>query len=240
MTGFFVDWGKTSPCTSEEHSALNQILLMKALETMAVCAKLLDIKTDYRIKCSEELRNKIKQTFWSYRQKAYLHAIEDGKSDPTSPKFPNIFAILYGSGPYQEDPGDYEERYTEPCPAVLHTPYMRFYELEALCMMGYHTKVLQEIRDYWAACCVREPPRSGKNMCLRKTAFNTGNVRTPLQHEIALPCLGSLARLSAGQVLPRCPACKPGYQEFEVRPVLGDLEWMEGSVPTPYGMIQSR
>ena len=30
---------------------------------------------------------------------------------------------------------------------------------------------------------------------------------------------------------------KAGYEEFEIRPVLGDLEWMEGDVPTPHGMI---
>jgi len=30
---------------------------------------------------------------------------------------------------------------------------------------------------------------------------------------------------------------KPGYAEYEVRPSLGDMEWMEGAVPTPHGMI---
>jgi hypothetical protein len=30
---------------------------------------------------------------------------------------------------------------------------------------------------------------------------------------------------------------KPGYEEFEVQPMLGDLEWMEGTVPTPFGTI---
>ena len=40
--------------------------------------------------------------------------------------------------------------------------------------------------------------------------------------------MGRLARLSIGQVL---------FEEFEIRPVLGDLDWMEGDVPTPHGMI---
>jgi hypothetical protein len=30
---------------------------------------------------------------------------------------------------------------------------------------------------------------------------------------------------------------KPGYQEYEVRPSLGGLDWLEGDVPTPHGMI---
>ena len=30
---------------------------------------------------------------------------------------------------------------------------------------------------------------------------------------------------------------KPGYEEYEVKPVLGGLQWMEGSVPTPFGLV---
>ncbi|MBR7169275.1 MAG: alpha-rhamnosidase, partial [Alistipes sp.] len=29
----------------------------------------------------------------------------------------------------------------------------------------------------------------------------------------------------------------PGYATYEVRPVLGGLEWMEGTIPTPQGEI---
>ena len=31
---------------------------------------------------------------------------------------------------------------------------------------------------------------------------------------------------------------KPGFEEYAVRPDLGGLEWMEGSVPTPNGAIR--
>jgi len=90
----FVDW-VDFPMHKHGTLCFEQILFMKAMETMAVCAKLLGIKTGYRVK-SEELRNKIKQTFWSYEQKAYFHAIEDGKMNKQITKFPNMFAILYG------------------------------------------------------------------------------------------------------------------------------------------------
>ena len=33
---------------------------------------------------------------------------------------------------------------------------------------------------------------------------------------------------------------KAGYREFSVHPVLGGLDWMEGSVPTPQGTISVR
>ena len=31
---------------------------------------------------------------------------------------------------------------------------------------------------------------------------------------------------------------KPGYEEYEVKPELGGLEWMEGEVPAPFGKIR--
>ena len=31
---------------------------------------------------------------------------------------------------------------------------------------------------------------------------------------------------------------KAGYEEYEVRPVLGGLKWMRGAVPTPFGLIR--
>ena len=33
---------------------------------------------------------------------------------------------------------------------------------------------------------------------------------------------------------------EPGFKKASVKPFLGDLEWVEGSVPTPYGLIEVR
>ncbi|WP_228552429.1 alpha-L-rhamnosidase C-terminal domain-containing protein [Gracilibacillus salitolerans] len=30
---------------------------------------------------------------------------------------------------------------------------------------------------------------------------------------------------------------EPGCRVIEIRPTLGDLEWVEGSFPTPYGTL---
>ena len=69
--------------------------------------------------------------------------------NPHITKFPNMFAILYGLAYQEEREEIMKSVMLNPAIDPITTPYMRFYELEALCMMGYHTKVLQEIRDYW-------------------------------------------------------------------------------------------
>ena len=33
---------------------------------------------------------------------------------------------------------------------------------------------------------------------------------------------------------------KAGYEEYEIRPTLGGLKWMEGTIPTPNGEIRVR
>ena len=235
----FVDW-VDFPMHKRGVLCFEQILLMKALETMALCAKLLGInKSDYRVK-AEGLRNKVNQTFWSYDHKAYFHAIEEGTINRQITKFPNMFAILYGLA--------YEEQRREIMQSVMlnaaipaiTTPYMRFYELETLCMDNRQTQVLQEMRDYWGGM-LREgattfwekyvPTESGR----QHLAMYGRPYGKSLCHAWGASPVYLLGKYYLG-VRPT----KPGYKEFEVRPALGDLDWMEGDVPTPHGMIHVR
>ena len=214
-----------------------QILLMKAMETMAACAKLLGInKSDYRVK-AEELRNKIKQTFWSYDRKAYYHAIEEGKMNQQITKFPNMFAILYGLAYEEERHEIMKSVMLNPSIAPITTPYMRFYELETLCIDGLQTQVLQEIRDYWGGML-----HEGATSFWEK--YNPEETGTQHLAMYGRPYGKSLCHAWGaspiyliGKYYLGVQPTKPGYEEYLVKPVLGDLQWMEGNVPTPFGKI---
>ena len=45
----------------------------------------------------------------------------------------------------------------------ITTPYMRFYELEALCAMGEQNYVLKEMKDYWGGMLKLGATSFGKN-----------------------------------------------------------------------------
>ena len=231
----FVDW-VDFPMHKRGTLCFEQILLMKALETMALCAKLLGHKSDYRIK-AEQLRNRIKQTFWSYERKAYLHAIEDGRMNPQVTKFPNMFAILYGLAYEEERQEIMRSVMLNPDIPAITTPYMRFYELETLCLDQRHVEVLSEMRQYWGGMLDEGattfwekyvPSEQGS----QHLAMYGRPYGKSLCHAWGAAPLYLLGRYFLG-VRPT----KPGYKEFEVQPVLGDLEWMEGTVPTPFGTI---
>lgn len=232
----FVDW-VDFPMHKRGILCFEQILFCKALETMALCAKVLGInKSTYRVK-AEELRNKVKQTFWSYEDKAYLHAIEDGVMNRQITKFPNMFAIIYGYA--------YEEQRQEIMKSVMlnpnidpiTTPYMRFYELETLCIDGLHTQVLQEMRNYWGGM-LREGATSfwEKYVPTETGTQHLAMYGRPYGKSLCHAWGASPVYLLGKYYLGVKPT-KPGYEEYEVRPALGDLEWMKGDVPTPHGMI---
>ena len=231
----FVDW-VDFPMHKRGTLCFEQILLMKAMETMAVCSKLLNIKTDYRVK-SESLRNKIKQTFWSYGQKAYYHAIEDGKINKQITKFSNMFAILYGLAYEEERHEIMQSVMLNPVIDPITTPYMRFYELETLCIDGLQEQVLQEMKAYWGGM-LREGATSfwEKYNPEEKGAQHLAMYGRPYGKSLCHAWGASPIYLIGKYFLGVRPT-KPGYEEYEVHPALGGLKWMEGDVPTPFGKI---
>ena len=237
----FVDW-VDFPMHKRGTLCFEQILLMKAMETMALCAKLVLPTTPdgspsaYRVK-AEELRNKIKQTFWSYEQKAYYHAIEDGTMNRPITKFPNMFAILYGLAYEEERREIMQSVMLNPDVPAITTPYMRFYELETLLIDGRHEQVLKEIRDYWGGM-LREGATSfwEKYVPSESGTQHLAMYGRPYGKSLCHAWGASPVYLLGKYYLGVRPT-RPGYEEFEIRPSLGDLDWLEGDVPTPHGMI---
>lgn len=250
----FVDW-VDFPMHKRGTLCFEQILLCKSLETMSLCATVLrdnpltsppqgsitleEYSADaekYSI-LEKSLRTKLKPTFWDDKRKAFMHAIEDGVMNRQITKFPNMFAIIYG---YLSD----EERQTVMSSVMLNpeieaitTPYMRFYELEALCLMGLQTQVLTEIRDYWGGM-VNEGATSfwEKYNPQDKGTQHLTMYGRPYGKSLCHAWGASPIYLLGKYYLGVSPTT-PGYTEYEVRPALGGLEWIKGDVPTPFGKI---
>lgn len=251
----FVDW-VDFPMHKRGVLCFEQILFTKALETMATCATLLrdhpldnppqgsitpdEYESDmlaYGV-LSRQLLTKWKTAFWSEEKHAYLHAIENGETNPQITKFPNMFAILYGYATPAEQKTIQEHVMDNGNIEKITTPYMRFYELETLCMCGEQKKVLEEMKSYWGGMLHEgvttfwekyNPKEHGKE---HLTMYGRPYGKS-LCHAWGASPLYLLGKYFLG-VRP----VKPGYEEYEVRPVLGGLEWMSGEVPTPFGKIQ--
>ncbi|MBQ3634180.1 MAG: alpha-rhamnosidase [Bacteroidales bacterium] len=237
----FVDWAD-KPMDKRGQLSFEQILFVRAVESMASVAKTIGEKGDAEKyeRQARELKGKIKEFFWDEGKKAIVHNRLNGVKSEEVFKFSSIFAILF-------DTMTDADKETLKTSVVMNddilkitTPYMRFYEMEALCRLGEQQRVMKEMKDYWGGMIQQgattfwekyNPTDSGRSH-LQMYGRPYGK---SLCHAWGASPIYLLGRYFLG-VSPT----KPGYEEYEVRPSLADLKWMEGDVPTPFGKVHVR
>ena len=233
----FVDW-VDFPMHKRGTLCFEQILFVEALRAMAVCCTICEDEDDgyYQMEAERTLK-KVKELFWSEQHHAFLHAIEDGQMNPQITKFPNMFAILYDLVSEEEKQQMMQSVILNKDIPAITTPYMRFYELAALCEMGLQKEVLPEIKAYWGGML-----REGATSFWEK--YNPEENGTQHLAMYGRPYGKSLCHAWGaspvylmGKFYLGVKPTKPGYAEYEVKPTLGGLEWMEGEVPTPFGKV---
>ncbi len=243
----FVDWAD-GPMSKKGKLAFEQVLFCRSLETMALCARLADNGSDetkYR-ELSSQLKSKLLPTFWDESRKALVHNVDNGRKSDQITRYANMFAVFY----------DYfsDRQKRDVARNVIHndkimkitTPYMRFYELEALCVMGEQTDVLRQMKDYWGGMMslgattfwekynpeLNDKKRSAEDNFKAQLPMYGRPYGKSLCHAWGASPVYLLGRYFLG-----VEPTKPGYEEYSVKPVLGGLKWMEGTVPTPNGSV---
>ena len=230
--GRFIDWPSNDQ-PDVIHAGL-QALTVRALEAGASMAETLgdNVLQKECADVAKEMRTYVPDAVGN-SQAAALLAIED-MMDPEEAS-----AIILKNGP---------EKFTS---------FMGYYLLEALAKGGRHAESMQLISDYW-----------GRMLDLGATTFwedfNYNDAKNAARIDEIVPegqfdihadggawcyvglrhsfchgwASGPTAWLS-GHVLGIEPV-EPGFRTVRICPHLGDLEWAEGTFPTPYGLIEVR
>ena len=262
----FVDW-VDFPMHKRGILCFEQILLYRSLQTMQLCADIVgDHSRNYEA-LAKALKNKTDQLFWDNEKKAYLHAMEEDPS-PTLPregdysaahnsgsswtlntqitKFPNMMALLYDFVDAARSKEILDHVMLNADVPAITTPYMRFYELAALCQMGKQEEVLKEIKSYWGGMLqegatsfwekynptLSPSPKGADGIGRAHLEMYGRPYGKSLCHAWGASPLYLLGKYYLG-VIPT----RPGYRTYDVRPHLGGLIWMRGAVPTPFGPI---
>ena len=234
----FIDWADFKMSKAGEVS-FEQLLFCRSLETMALCANLMDDTENEKLyaQLAADLKAKLFSVFWSDTQNAFIHNRENGVASKQVTPFTNMFAVLFNYLDQEKTRAVKENVLLNPHALKITTPYMRFYELEALCALGEQNYVLDEIRDYW-----------GGMLDLGATSFwekyNPKEKYPDLLGMYGRPFGKSLCHswgaspvYLLGKYFLGVKSVEPGYQSYTVEPCLGDLQWIEGDVPTPDGII---
>lgn len=234
----FIDWAE-KPMDKKGEVSFEELLYCRSLETMALCADLLDRPNDRQTysDLASNVKNILMKEFWDKSQGAFVHNKINGVSDGTVTRYTNMFAIFFDYLSEKQKKEVKEKVILNPNIMKITTPYMRFYELEAMCTMGETNYVMQEMRSYWGGMLQEgattfwekyDPNEKG----VEHLAMYQRPYRKSLCHAWGASPIYLLGKYYVG-VKPTAA----GYATFEIRPELGGLQWIQGSVPTPHGAI---
>ena len=138
----FVDWAdfdRDGPLCAE------QMLLAAALGVMARFAPESEACA-YR-QAREQLLSEIDRCFWDEEKQAYIDSFTSGRRHVT--RHANILAVLFDLVSPERQKLIARKVLFNPAVPAITTPYFRFFELDALCKLGYLREVLSEIKSYW-------------------------------------------------------------------------------------------
>ncbi|MCD8291992.1 MAG: alpha-rhamnosidase [Prevotella sp.] len=240
MTGdwVFVDWAD-EPMDKHGQLAFEQILFKKSLEAISAVAEITGDSEGCEKygKLADVLGAKLIPYFWNDNKQALIHNRINGKQGDSLFRYPNIFAVLYGYLTKEQQESVKRTVILNDDVLKITTPYMRFYELEALCILGEQNRVMKEIKSYWGGMLMEgattfwekyNPDEHG----VKKYAMYGRPYGKSLCHAWGASPIYLLGKYFLG-VKPT----KPGYEEYKVSPALGGLDWIEGKVPTPFGSV---
>ncbi|WP_240676103.1 alpha-L-rhamnosidase-related protein [Botryobacter ruber] len=234
----FIDWA--DGLSKQGEVSFEQLLLARSLETMALSAEIAgDQQGAARYnKLAAEMKKKLFDIYWSDEKQALVHSRVEGKQTDNVTRYSNMFAIFFDYFTEKQKQAVKQNVLLNDKVQKITTPYMRFYELEALCAMGEQDYVLKEMKDYWGGMLdlgatsfweKYDPNEKGaEHYAMYGREFGKS-----LSHAWGASPIYLLGKYYLG-VKP----LSAGYNTYEVVPVLGGLKWMEGTVPTPNGDIK--
>ncbi|MDR3367018.1 MAG: alpha-rhamnosidase [Prevotellaceae bacterium] len=234
----FVDWAEFAMSKKGELS-MEQLLFCRSLEAMAVCAEVAGEgeKAAQYAALAGELKPTLFDSFWSKEKNALVHNRVNGRQSEQITPYANMFAVLLGYLNAAQTQAVKQNVLLNPNALKITTPYMRFYELEALCALGEQQRVMKEIKDYWGGMLKLGATSFWEKYDPRESgAQHLAMYGRPYGRSLCHAWGASPIYLLGKYYLGVQPVA-PGYDEFSIRPHLGGLKWIDGKVPTPGGSI---
>lgn len=232
----FIDWAEMDK-TGEV--SFEQLLLAKSLDAVAISARIAnDIPSAEKYeRLAADLKRKIFEVFWSKDKNAFIHNRKDGVVADVVTRYANMFSILFNYVNPETKQKIKDHVILNDKIQSITTPYMKFYELAALCETGEMSKAMEFVRDYWGGM-------------LKLGATSIWEAYDPNQTGVAhyemygRPFGKSLCHAWGanpvylfGKYLLGVQPTSPGYLTYSITPSLAGLKWIEGNVPTPNGNI---
>lgn len=233
----FIDWA--AGLSKQGELSFEQLLFCRSLEAMSLCAGIAgDEKGEITYnQLASELKEKIFSLYWNDKKQALVHSRINGAQTDNVTRYSNMFSIFFNYFNDAQKQAVKKSVLLNDSVQKITTPYMRFYELEALCAMGEQEYVLKEMKNYWGGMLKLgatsfweeyNPEKKGNE----HYAMYGREFGKSLCHAWGASPIYLLGRYYLG-----VEPSSAGYATYSIQPKLGGLQWMEGKVPTPSGEI---
>ena len=234
----FIDWA--AGLSKKGEVSFEQMLFARSLETMALCSAIVNDSEGHQRyqNLADDLKKKIFSIYWNPSKHALVHSRVNGVQTDNVTRYANMFGIFFNYFNDQQKQEVKTHVLLNDSIQKITTPYMHFYELEALCAMGEQDYVLKQIKDYWGGMLnlgatsfweEYDPSKKGaEHYAMYGREFGKS-----LCHAWGASPIYLLGKYFLG-VKPM----SPGYATYSIEPNLGGLKWMQGTVPTPSGNIE--
>jgi alpha-L-rhamnosidase len=228
----FIDWAdidKTGAVCAQ------QMLLLKSIESYIECAKLIGEEYSAYSERFGTLKQSINDYYWDEQKGAFIDSFESGKRNVT--RHANIFALLFGYADEKQRESIIDHVLLNDEITQIKTPYFKFYELEALCHIGKTDTVIKRMKEYW-----------GEMIDAGATSFwEEFTVGIPWQEQLGMYGMkygkslchawGASPIYLLGRYFLGIRPTAPGYEAFEVHPMLDFFQWVEAEIPVKNGMV---
>lgn len=232
----FVDWAKID---NRGEVALEQMLFYISLKSMAELSLTVGEKETAKnyFEKAENVHQQLDK-FWDDDLGAYVHSFKDGVSDKTVTRHANMFALLYDlCGEKRKNSIKKNVLLNDKVDALL-TPYMRFYELSALCEVGEFDYVFEELNSYWGGMI----SEGATSFWEQYNPKDVGDARyamygRPFGKSLCHAWGASPLYLIGKYFIGLTPA-EAGYESFNLCPKLKYFKSLEVTLPTNIGEVK--
>ena len=232
----FIDWSPMDKCGA---IAAEQMLLIAAYRAMARITEAVAADgSPALLEKADALAARVRKYYWSEEKGAFIDSYTSGRASVT--RHANIFAVIFGIATEKECASILKNVLKNDAVTKITTPYFAGYELDALAMLGEIPAIEETLTSYYGGMIALgaktiweeyQPDKKG----IEHYAMYAGKYEKSLCHAWGAGPIYLFGKYYLG-VRPTAP----GYATFEVRPQLGGLTEIEGTVPFPGGTVTVR
>jgi alpha-L-rhamnosidase len=231
----FLDWSRMdSPRGSiPAHENCLAVASLRATASLAETLGELERASHWNV-LADQISESINRVFWCESEQAYVDSLHaDGTLSRVVSQATNITALISGVAGARADA--LREQVVQPPEhwAKAGTSWMTMFVCEQLAQTDRTLEMLRILRDHWGEMLDRGATTIWETFAGAYTQDE--NWTRSWCHAWSSAPLYLLPAYVLG-VRP----LEPGFKHALIAPQLGDLEWAEGRVPTPYGEIEMR